>query len=408
MEETIHIQSEAAREKITNIFCKLIAFSGFASVVFYLFLKVYELVLATGFIAVLFLFFVYINRTRYYKASRTAIIIATNLGVLIFSLYLGFESGIYLYFFVSPLLIYLLFDFNEKKRIIGFIIMYLVTFIVIFVYDEAFFSLTNKLSAEEIKLIYSFNFCSAFILCFGLVIYFANNNDKYILNIMQNKQLLMQEVSLRTESEELLKKSLKEREILLSEVHHRVKNNLSIISALINMQIGNLKDDSSKQIFEETKNRIYAMALIHNLLYQNNSFVKIDFMQYVDKFCSNIIKSYQKKSNIKIEQKIENVEIDLNTAIPLALIMNELIMNSYKHAFNNQNSGIINVSIKKIEGNHLLFEVNDNGVGMNEELLNSSTMGINIVKALVEQIDAKMIYEKNAGSHFKITIPVVS
>lgn len=408
MEETIHIQSEAAREKITNIFCKLIALSGLASVFFYLYLKVYELALATGFIAVLFLFFVYINRTRYYKASRTAIIVTTNLGVLFFSLYLGFESGIYLYFFVSPLLIYLLFDFNEKKRIISFIMMYLITFLVIFMNQKTFFSISNKLSPEEIKLIYSFNFCSAFILCFGLVIYFANNNDKYILNIMQNKQLLMQEVSLRTESEELLKKSLKEREVLLSEVHHRVKNNLSIISALINMQIGNLKDDSSKQIFEETKNRIYAMALIHNLLYQNNSFVKIDFMQYVDKFCTNIIKSYQNKSNIKIEQKIENVEIDLNTAIPLALIMNELIMNAYKHAFNNQNSGIINVSIKKIEGNHLLFEVNDNGVGMNEELLNSSTMGINIVKALVEQIDAKMIYEKNAGSHFKITIPIVS
>lgn len=406
MEETIHIQSKEARQKITSVFCKLIALSGLMSVFFYLYLKIYELAAATGFITLMFLFFVYLNLKRDFNGSRIAIVITTNLGVIFFSSYLGYESGIYLYLFVAPLLVYLLFDFNEKKQIISLLLMYLLTFLFIYFNKQSFFSESTKLSPEVIKLIYSFNFCSAFILCFGLVVYFANNNDKYILNLTQNKQMLIQEVSLRTESEELLKKSLKEREILLSEIHHRVKNNLAIISALINMQIENLKEDSSKQIFEETKNRIYAMALIHNLLYQNNSFVKIDFVQYMDKFCSNIIKSYQNKSFIKIDQQIEDVEVDLKMAIPLALIMNELVTNAFKHAFKDQNSGNITVGIKKIENNQLKFWVTDNGVGMQEELINSNSMGMNIVKALVEQIDGKLTYENNGGSQFVIMLPI--
>lgn len=406
MEETIHIQSKEARQRITSIFCKLIALSGLMSVFFYLYLKIYELAAATGFIALLFLFFVYLNHKRDFNGSRIAIVVTTNLGIIFFSSYLGYESGIYLYLFVAPLLVYLLFDFNEKKQIISLLLMYLLTFLFIYFNKQSFFAESNKLSPEAIKLIYSFNFCSAFILCFGLVVYFANNNDKYILNLTQHKQMLMQEVTLRTESEELVRKSLKEREILLSEIHHRVKNNLAIISALINMQIENLKEDSSKQIFEETKNRIYAMALIHNLLYQNNSFVKIDFVQYIDKFCSNIIKSYQNKSFIKIEQQIDDVEIDLKMAIPLALIMNELVTNAYKHAFNNSDSGKIIVGIKKLDDKHLKFWVIDNGVGMKEEAISSSSMGMNIVNSLVDQIDGKLTYQNKGGCQFEILLPI--
>lgn len=407
MEETIHIQSEEAREKITAVFCKLIASSGLASVFIYVYLHIYELAAATGIIALLFLFFVYLNKKRYSKISRAAIVVTTNLGTVFFSFYLGYESGIYLYLFVSPLLIYLLFDFNERTPIIGFLLLYLVTFLVIYFNQKTSFTISQKLSPDIIKFLYSFNFCSTFILCFGLVYYFANNNDKYIQSLKRNKQLLTQEIGLRTESEDMLRKSLKERELLLAEVHHRVKNNLAIISALINMQIGNLKEDSGKQIFEETKNRIYAMSLIHNLLYRSNSFVKIDFVVYVDEFCKNIMKSYQSQSNIIIEKQIDDIEIDIKTTIPLALIMNELITNSYKHAFKGLDEGRILISIKKQENNYLKFCVADNGVGMNEEMLDSAGMGMNIIKSLTEQVDGVLKFEKNNGSLFTITLPMV-
>lgn len=378
------------------------------SIFIFLYLQIHVLVIANTLVALLFLFFVYLNKKKYFKFSRTAIILTTNIGVLFFSFYLGYESGIYLYLFLSPLLIYLLFDFNEKKYIFSFLLLYLITFLLIYFIQKTPFTISEKLSPSSIKFIYSFNFCSAFVLCFGLITYFANNNDKYIINLIKHQQVLEEEVELRNKSEDLLRKSLNERGVLLSEVHHRVKNNLAIISALINMQIGSLKDEKDKDIFEETKNRIYAMALIHNLLYQNKSFAKIDFVQYVDKFCVNIVKSYRSETIIVIDQQVEAVEIDIETATSLALIFNELITNSIKHAFKNMEKGQITIGLENNENKFYKFWVNDNGVGIDEKTLGSNTMGMEIVKSLVEQIDGKMEYFNNNGSHFTIIIPIVS
>lgn len=408
LEQTIHIQSTEAREKIVNRFCKLTATSALPSVFIYLYLKIYLLAVVCGLIGFLFIFFVYLNKKSFFKVSRAAIVLTTNLGVLFFSMYLGYDSGIYLYLFASPLLVYLLYDFNNKKHTFSFLFLYLITFIVISFNKKPFFSITDKISPDAIEFIYSFNFCSAFILCFGLITYFANNNDKYITNLISHRKDLEQEINLRNKSEELLKKSLNEREILLAEVHHRVKNNLAIISALINMQKDKLKDESSKQIFEETKNRVYAMSLIHNLLYQNNSFAKIDFVQYVKKFCENISKSYQAKSKIEIEQQVANISLEIKTAIPLGLILNELITNSLKHAFNDQSSGKITIGLTNTENKHYKFWVSDSGVGMDAEIMNmTNSMGMNIIKSLVEQIDGEINYTNNNGSTFIITIPVV-
>lgn len=406
MIDTIHIQSEAAREKITNVFCKLIACSALFSVGIYLYLKLYEITYATGIIGVLFLLFLYLNKKQYQKISRAGIIVTTNLGTLFFSLYLGFESGIYLYLFIAPFLVYLLFDFNDIKVVLTFMLMYLCTFIIIFTYQNTSFCIADTLDEQTKKVIYSFNFCSTFMICFGLVIYFAKNNDKYIQNLKNHKELLSQEIKLRTDSEELLKKSLREREILLAETHHRVKNNLSIISALVNLQTENLKDEQSRKFFEETRNRIHTMALIHNLLYQNKSFEKIDFVQYVNKFSETIFGGFQNKSNIVIKQEIEDINIDLKTAIPLALIINELVTNAYKHAFKNIENGVINIGINKINDHQILFWIKDNGIGMDADLFNSNTMGLTIIQALIEQIEATLKYQNNNGSLFEITIPL--
>jgi two-component sensor histidine kinase len=406
LKEAIHIQSEEAREKTINRFCTLIAMSSLPSVFIYIYLQIPVLVFATGFVALLFLFFVYLNRKRHFKISRAAIILTTNVGVLFFSFYLGYDSGIYLYLFVSPLLIYLLFDFHEKKPIVIFLFLYLLTFIAIYAYRD--FRLSNQLNSASLKYIYSFNFCSAFILCFGLITHFANNNDKYILNLKKQQLTLRQEVSLRNKSEDLLKKSLHEREVLLAEIHHRVKNNLAIISALLNLQKDNLKDEQSKQIFEETKNRIYAMSLIHNLLYENNSFAKIDFVEYVNKFCVNISESYHLDDNIVIEQHIEDIEININTAVPLALMLNELLTNAIKHAFKNQSGGRISVGLANIENKFYKFWVSDSGSGMDEEKLSATGMGMDLISSLVDQVDGTLEYVKNNGSSFTITLPIVS
>jgi len=199
--------------------------------------------------------------------------------------------------------------------------------------------------------------------------------------------------------------SLKEKELLLGEIHHRVKNNLAIISALINLQIDNLKDEESKIIFEETKDRIYSMALIHNQLYLNNSFAQIEFAKYISNFCSYLIKSYQTNPTIEIIEKTESILLDIKTAIPCALILNELVTNAFKHAFKNQSKGEIEIGLKK-ENSQVVFYVADTGLGMDNAELQSSSMGMSLVTSLIEQIDGKLQYENKNGSKFSISFSV--
>jgi PAS domain S-box-containing protein len=196
--------------------------------------------------------------------------------------------------------------------------------------------------------------------------------------------------------------SLKEKELLLGEIHHRVKNNLAIISALINLQIENLKDDESKIIFEETKDRIYSMALIHNQLYQNKSFAQIEFAQYITNFCLYLSKSYQTNPNIELILKTEPVFLDIKMAIPCALILNELITNAFKHAFKNQSSGKIEIGLKK-EDKQITFYVSDTGSGMDNIQLEASSMGMSLITSLIDQIDGKLEYKNQNGSIFLMT-----
>lgn len=405
MNQTIHLQSIESRQRIINQFCKLISASALASAALYFYLQIHVLTAATLLVAALFLFFVYLNKTGSFKISRAAIVVTTNLGIIFFSFYLGFDSGIYFYLFVAPLLLYLLFDFSEKRSILFFLFMYISTFIIIHTDQNPFPGFTANTDPTHLKFVYSFNFCVALALCFGLVTYFAGNNKKYILSLTDHQELLLKEIDLRTKNEELVKKSLHEREILLAEVHHRVRNNLAIISGLINLQANNLKEEKSREIFEDTKNRVYAMALIHTLLYQNKSFAEIDFSQYIKMFCGNIQNSYQTRSKVTLETHIENVFFDINTAIPIAMIINELVTNSFKHAFKDRPSGKIRISLRRPGNDQYEVCVSDNGVGIEKDItaLTSQGIGLDIVRSLTDQIDGKL--NNKEGSHFTLIFP---
>lgn len=408
MKDTIHVQSQEAREKITDVFCRLIALSSVFSVVLYSFLQIYALALSTAVIGLLFFLFTYLNKKKLYAISREAIIVTTNLGIVFFSMYLGFDSGIYLYLFVAPLLVYLLVDFKEFKRILFYLLFYLSSFCVIYILKHYQIQLLEGLELKHLDYIYFFNFCSAFIICFGLILYFATNNYNYIQNLKRHKELLANEVQLRTESEDLLKKSIKERELLLSEVHHRVKNNLSIISAFINMQLEHLEDDRDKEIFDQTKDRIYTMALIHNMLYQNGTLSNIDFKEYSERFCQYLQNTLFQDNEIKIKREIEAITMPIDTAIPLAMILNELVSNAYKHAFVGRDKGSIVVGLKRNDDNSLLFWVKDNGIGADHEILESPTTGMTIVVSLVDQIEGTLEYRSHRGSLFSVLIPETS
>lgn len=215
---------------------------------------------------------------------------------------------------------------------------------------------------------------------------------------------LQQEIGERKKAEKELKQSLNEKDILLKEVHHRVKNNLQVVSSILNLQSSYIKDEYTVNMFKESQNRIKAMAFIHELLYQTKNFSKINFSDYITNITRNLIQSYS-HHYVKLNVNIDSVYMNIDTAIPCGLIINEVISNSLKYAFNKQGSDDAEISIdikendKKIE-----MKISDNGVGLPQEFdyKQSNTLGMQLIHTLAEQLSAKINLTNKNGTGYTI------
>jgi len=406
MPETLHIQSAEYRQKIIGRFCFFIILSSVASVILYIFLDNWLFSAITGIFGLVFFISCWLNKRGYFRFARTIFIISTNSGILIFSVFLGYESGIYFYILCAPLLIYLLYDFNDKKPIIFVSVLYGITFVGTYLLKDFSFSGITPLSGSELETVFKFNVVSTFVLISVLVTFFAYNNSRYIKRLKHQQEVLTNEIKMRTKSEKLLQKSLKEREMLLSEIHHRVKNNLAIVTALLNFEKGNINDDNSRTIFEETKNRIFAISLVHNLLYDNSSFEKIDMVSFFKLFCENILESYANK-NIQMTQSIDDVCINIKTAVPLAILVNEIVNNSMKNAFQDDQSGSISIGLESMENNSCKLFIHDTGTLMSPDIFKNQGTQMDIIHSLLEQLDAEMNFEHNNGNRFTVVFKIV-
>jgi PAS domain S-box-containing protein len=207
------------------------------------------------------------------------------------------------------------------------------------------------------------------------------------------------------DAENKIKASLKDKEVLLKEVHHRVKNNMQIISSLLNLQIDYLNDEDAVDVLKESQNRVKSMAMIHEKLYLSKDLTQINFANYIQNLVSNLFCSYNiKESQINPILKIEDVNLNIETAIPCGLIINELISNCLKYAFPNQMKGEIIIALKSV-GDKFELIISDNGIGLPENfnINNIKTLGILLVKSLTEQIDGKISIHGKHGTQFKIT-----
>jgi two-component sensor histidine kinase len=206
-------------------------------------------------------------------------------------------------------------------------------------------------------------------------------------------------------------KALHEREMLLREIHHRVKNNLQVISSLLNLQIGSISDTSTKSVVLESQSRVKSMALIHQLLYESQTFSNIDFSKYLNQLVASAHSSFcDTGKNIQYIVKAENILLDIDTAVPLGLITNELVTNAYKYAFTNKTNGEIIVELKKNESSGFTLKISDNGNGLPEnfDLEKTETLGLKLVKLLTEQIDGKIDFFNQNGAVFIIQFRVTS
>jgi two-component sensor histidine kinase len=211
-------------------------------------------------------------------------------------------------------------------------------------------------------------------------------------------------------NEERLQITLGEKENLLKEIHHRVKNNLQIIHSMLNLQMSYIKNKKAIELFKESKNRVYSMALIHEKLYQSDSLAKIDLPDYVRGLTTNLFLSYGVSERlVKPVISIENVPLDIDRLIPFALIVTELISNSLKHAFpslpeREEVPGEVRIELGRGPDNKLLLTVGDNGIGLpaDLEIMESGSLGLKLVSVLVKQLRGTLQLGSGPGTEFRI------
>jgi two-component sensor histidine kinase len=201
---------------------------------------------------------------------------------------------------------------------------------------------------------------------------------------------------------------LRERESLLQEIHHRVKNNLQVISSLINMQIRGLGDESGRAALRDCKSRVMTMAQIHEMLYQSADYARVPFAKYAKDLVTRIVSaSGTSPGNVSLQFELDELSLPVAKAIPCGLILNELVANSLKHAFPNAAKGTIRVELRLAPAESVVLSVGDDGIGIAPELdlEKMASLGVQLVMTLVEQLEGSLEIVRRPGSTFRITFP---
>lgn len=260
------------------------------------------------------------------------------------------------------------------------------------------YHLTRRISSEDVPRNYEFDF------------YDFNGNKKNIFTTIAiipgtGKSLVsLQDITFSKNAEKQLKINIKEKDTLLREIHHRVKNNLQIISSLLNLQSRYIEDSDALDVFTESQNRVRSMAIIHEKLYNSNKMSKINFGEYITDLTDSLFYSFKvDPSKILLTKTIDNVFFDVDTSIPCGLIINELITNCIKHAFPGDNKGEINIELLKNDIEYTL-KVSDNGTGFPDDLdfRNTESLGLQLVISLVNQLDGTIMLDVSNGTSFTI------
>ncbi len=236
--------------------------------------------------------------------------------------------------------------------------------------------------------------------------------SKRTAELRQTNLDLHNEIKVRQKAESKIKASLREKEVLLKEIHHRVKNNLQVISSLLNLQLPYIHDKQAAGLFKESQDRIRSMALIHEKLYQSPDLARIHFGEYIRTLTKGLFRAYRiNPSKVVLDVQIEDVFVGVDCAVPCGLIVNELVSNALKHAFPSDypGQGRIGIQLQKLDNHEIELVVEDNGVGLPEgfEIQATKSLGMKLVKLLAEdQLQGSLSVEMNRGVTYRVRFPV--
>jgi PAS domain S-box-containing protein len=223
----------------------------------------------------------------------------------------------------------------------------------------------------------------------------------------QARLIFMNDISERRALERRIEADVREKTILLKEVHHRVKNNLQIIVSLLNLQSERIDDARIHSVFAEIRDRIYSMALLHEKLYMSENFAEISFQEYLPVLCREILDTLSDENRLSLAFDIDDIRLGIDSAVPCGLIVNEIVTNAVKHAFPNPRRGIISVGFKRGKRNEIALTVRDDGIGLPPgfDYRTTESLGLTVIRILVQQLDGDLKITSGQGTTYHLVFP---
>ncbi|HLG03874.1 MAG TPA: sensor histidine kinase [Bacteroidia bacterium] len=329
----------------------------------------------------------------------------TNITLFIFENRHGPDAGVYLFYFPFMTIIAFLVDFRRLTFALFNLILTVCFLIATVMLSYKF--LYRPFPAETEETSFRFN-----LILSGLMTAVVS----FVIIRLSYRQYseFVSRIEERRKNEEKMKAIIREKEILLAEIHHRVKNNLAVISSLLNLQMNTVTNEYTRNVLRESRNRVASMALIHQKLYRNLNVDEIDFRSYATDLFEEIRHSYYESAseNIEVDVEGEPVKLSLTAAVPCGLILNELLSNCYKHAFPGNRSGKISIRFgkSKEKPETLWIQLEDDGIGLppDFDIKQLNSLGLTIIQSLSEQLDAKweLVSGRESGTRFYMQFPV--
>lgn len=297
--------------------------------------------------------------------------------------------------------------FLDPRKSIFWFVGYLICTIVFIYFDKQIaLHFKKQMSLWVPEMFLSLNIIVSSTITFVSILYYLNgkiSEEKKSSELLRQAQAAKEEIG---EKNDLLEKSLKERDILLKEIHHRVKNNLQVITSLLSLQANYISDEKVKALLRYSQYRIQSMAIIHEMLYRSKDLSKIAYARYIESLVKHLVSSMKgSENNVEIEIDAPDVYFNIDTAIPLGLMINEIITNALKYGLPGNANGKVTIRIQKNKNPHYTLFIGDDGVGFPEQVnfRESTSLGILLMHNLALQLKGSIEKTKEKGTHYIVT-----
>jgi two-component sensor histidine kinase len=351
--------------------------------------------IVAAFMCLVFVF----NYQGKYQSSNYTFVLAINGSILFINKYYNAHTGAYLFYF--PLVFCIALLHNPKKRFYHTVVSFAIVLACFLLsqFDSMPFIHPQQFSREQNHILFTYNIFFTVIITVVLVFMIIRQ-----LNTQYGDLTELLDKSKRDQV--TITGSLREKEVLLAEVQHRVKNNLAVIIGLLNFQNESAESEETRNALREAKNRVMSIAMVHNQLYRKDDLTKINLNSYLSELITELLRSHPVFQATPINKYMQDIDLGITKTVPLGLMVNEVITNSFKHGFKDNKNPKIDLQLTKTD-NIATLSISDNGIGFPpKEKINKQSLGLTLIESLTDQIDGKVQFSNSNGAKVEISFPL--